>query len=164
MDSSKEVSPSPAPAGPSPESTGDTRWMLIAFPLFSIVLFASWIIPGTRTLWDSLDKQVFYALNTTLNWGGLWVEFWAFANTRIFDLVTAICFALLCGWYCLEKHGTHAPERIAKLLLVIIAMLMVRAILTGVMDSISFKRESPTRIFEGVLMLSQLSELVNYPK
>ena len=55
----------------------------------SIVLI-SFVIPAGNAAWRQLDEAVFLALNGTLAGGGTWATFWAWANYRPMDLVSAL--------------------------------------------------------------------------
>lgn len=62
------------------------------FPcLFAFVLFTTWYCPGPiRQFWDRVDHAVFYLCNGSLDWHPLWKLFWAFANTRPFDILVLV--------------------------------------------------------------------------
>jgi membrane-associated phospholipid phosphatase len=68
----------------------------------------SWLIEPTRSLWLTLDERFFFAVNRSLASSRGWQIFWAIANNRLVDVVSALTFL---GLYA-HSVRHHAREQI----------------------------------------------------
>ncbi|MBX3730721.1 MAG: phosphatase PAP2 family protein [Candidatus Sumerlaeia bacterium] len=131
-----------------------SRRFLYAFA--GIFLFISWMAPPLSWAWEWLDARLFFALNGSLAWGDGWQRLWAVANTRLIDVPVAILYLILCAWYCLDGRGKHAASRAARILVMLVAFVALRFVVDVFFDGIDYRRESPTRVLQPALMLSEL--------
>jgi membrane-associated phospholipid phosphatase len=133
----------------------ESRWHPIALlfaNLVAIVLFTSWLLEPTRSLWLALDESFFWATNRSLAEGELWRQIWAVANHRAFDLVAAISMLLLYGHYVLLRQRQNLRHYIAIGILLTIAITLI---LQG-SKLIPIDRPSATMIYPEALRLSEL--------
>jgi membrane-associated phospholipid phosphatase len=133
----------------------ESNWHPIALlcaNLVAIVLFASWLLEPTRSLWLALDESFFWATNRSLAEGELWRQIWAVANHRAFDLVAALSMLSLYGHYALLRQREHLTHYIAIGLLLTIAIILI------VQGSklIPIDRPSATMVYPEALRLSKL--------
>jgi membrane-associated phospholipid phosphatase len=134
----------------------ESRWhptALICANLLAILLFASWLLEPTRSLWLALDDSFFWATNGSLAKGELWREIWAVANHRAFDLVAALSMFTLYGHYALLRQRENLRHYIAIGLFLTIAITLV---LQGGKLLIPIERPSATMIYSEALRLSEL--------
>lgn len=126
--------------------------ILIFTNLFAIILFASWLLEPTRSLWMELDVWAFWAMNNSLAEGRVWQWFWAITNNRAFDLVPAFCMLLLYGHYSLGRDRQNLNRYIAIGILMLITVLVA----SQLGKAIPIKRPSATFDFPEALRISQL--------
>ncbi len=129
---------------------------LLLFQGLALLLLASWWFKdsGTRLLWDQLDQSVFFTLNGSLAEGEGWQRFWAMANYRAFDLVSAILIMFMYARFSLAEGGKYLTERIATFLLVFIFTLLMIEISNVTLEELS--RKSPSLVLEPVYRLTEL--------
>ena len=105
----------------------DSGWRpvtLFVSHLAALLLFFSWLIEPTRSLWLALDTQSFWAMNNSLAWGESWQTFWAIANNRAFDLVSAFAMFSLFAWPALVSDRVSQRRYIAMVLMLLITVLI----------------------------------------
>lgn len=136
--------------------SGLRPWVFGWLHLLAALLLLSWWWEGsaTRGLWDSLDRAVFYALNGSLAGGGAWAKFWAIANHRAFDLVSATLLLLLYAHFALAQRGKYLAERIALLVALFLFTLVMIEISNNTLEEL--KRHSASMVLEPVYRLSEL--------
>jgi membrane-associated phospholipid phosphatase len=84
---------------------------------FCVLLLVSWFIEPTRSLWLALDDRFFFAVNHSLARATGWQVFWAVANNRMVDIVSALIFVALYGYYVRRYHRQQIDLWIARGLL-----------------------------------------------
>ncbi len=132
-----------------------TRWHplpLLFGNLIAVVLFLSWLLDPTRSLWLALDDTVFWTFNHSLAEGDLWRQFWAITNNRAFDLVAAFSMLALFGHRALLKDRQHLYRYIAVGILMTITVVVV--VKSG--KWLPVERPSGTYIYSEALRLSEL--------
>ena len=105
----------------------EPRWrprLLLTGNLIALLLFASWLLEPTRSLWLALDEQVFWAANHSLADGELWQKTWAIANNRAFDLVAAAAMILLYAHFVFFRDRENLTRYIAIGVLMTISILV----------------------------------------
>lgn len=143
----------PQPEGPR----NPPRWLLPAPMLVaSVLLYATWLLPWTRPIWDAADWAVYHALIGTIDWGRTWAEFWAFANHRIFDLAMFQAYAVLCLWFVFAAGREEAPRRAAALVSMLLLLLLFRFLIGSFVEAIDYRRRSPTHVLEDPVRLSEV--------
>jgi membrane-associated phospholipid phosphatase len=118
--------------------------------------FASWLAPATRELWDVLDNAIFFSFNGSLASGKTWQGFWAIANWRPFDIISASLILIIgFSWiYSLKKESRlSALSGLAVLLFVILATRFSTAFVLYLTD---FQRYSPSITLTPSYRLSEL--------
>jgi Kdo2-lipid A phosphotransferase len=91
------------------------RWLgLVCGLSVAACLLASWFTLPLRPAWDVFDRQVFFLLNATLESGDSWRWFWAAANTRIVDAVSALLFGVIFAVYICRPGWRGLAERVAE--------------------------------------------------
>ncbi len=138
----------------------EPRWrplLLLTGNLIALLLFASWLLEPTRSLWLALDEQVFWAANHSLAEGELWQKTWAIANNRAFDLVAAAAMILLYAHFVFFRDRENLTRYIAIGVLMTISILVI--VKTG--KWIPIERPSGTFIYPEALRLSDLLPHIN---
>ncbi len=125
---------------------------LILANLLALLLLLSWLVEPTRSLWQALDEQLFWAMNRSLNWGVAWQRLWAIANNRVFDLVAAFAMLLLFAHQALLRDRARLPHYIAVGLMMFCTLLLMLAI----SKELPIERLSATAQFPQALRLTQL--------
>jgi len=137
----------------SPYIPGQWRpYVLIFANLTGILLFASWLLEPTHSLWMQLDTMVFWAMNNSLAEGRAWQWLWAIANNRMFDIATMACMLMLFGHYSLRKDRQNLNRYISIGILLLITVLIA----SQIGKAIPITRPSATNDFPHALLLSQL--------
>lgn len=127
------------------------RWpALIGLHAFALLLLASWLSPATRTLWDQADRAVYLALNGSLDGHPLWMGFWAFCSTRLFDILAGgLMLALLIrqDWVFRRHQLRPALFTFIALMLVLVA---VRILFTRIAVHHGWQHASPSIVLGGM--------------
>lgn len=126
--------------------------ILISANLFAVLLFASWLLDPTRSLWMELDNWAFWAMNNSLAQGRAWQWFWAITNNRFFDLVPAACMLILYSHCSLGKDRQNLNRYIAIGILMLITILLA----SQFGKALPIERPSATFAFPEALRISQL--------
>ena len=136
------------------------KWLLIWW-VSAALLFASWLVPETRAVWDAFDTQVFYWLNGSLESGTYWQGFWAVVNWRPFDVIAALLIFLLSFVWVYQLPMQRRLPALAGLSLLLIIILATR-ISTGLLLYLAdFKRTSPSLLLEPVFRLTELVDWID---
>ncbi len=139
----------------APTSDTHSLWrpqILIFSNLFAIILFASWLLEPTRSLWLELDVWCFWVMNNSLAEGKAWQWLWAITNNRAFDLVPAMCMLLIYG-HCSLRHDRKNLNRYIAIGILLILTVVVASQFG---KAIPVKRPSATFAFPEALRISQL--------
>ena len=132
-----------------------THWnpaRLAAFVGIAALLFCSWFFEPGRALWDRLDAAFFWMVNNSLERDTIWTWFWAITNNRMFDLfAVSVVLLLFLSDGGLDKE-TNFRTRFAQFFSIgVLALIMVQ-----IGKGLPIERASPTRLFDGVVLLSNL--------
>ena len=136
--------------GQSPHAmkTGWRPLVLSAQLGFAALLLVSWFGPLTvvRPYWDALDAAVYLQLNGTLASGDTWRWFWAVANTRMVDAVSALLFAGIFCVYILRGGWVAVPIRVAQgVFLAVFTVFILNLSSNWIFD---FERLSPSLVLK----------------
>lgn len=127
-------------------NTGWRPLMLLIQLGLAALLLLSWFGPltGVRPYWDVLDTAVYLQLNGTLASGETWRLFWAVANTRIVDGVSALLFAAIFCVYVIRGGWVDMPARIAQgVFLAVFTVFILNLSSNWIFD---FERLSPSLV------------------
>ena len=114
----------------------------------------SWFIEPTRSLWLALDDRFFFAVNHSLARATGWQVFWAVANNRMVDIVSALIFVALYGSYVRRYHRQQIDLWIARGLLLTGMVVAAKQIAEALAMLVG--RISPTLAHPDAIRLSQL--------
>ncbi len=132
-------------------------WHPVAFAAgcgFCVLLLVSWFIEPTRPLWLALDDHFFFAVNRTLASSRGCQIFWAIANTRGVDIVSALTFVALYS-HCVRRHDRLQVDlSIARGLLLTGLVVAAKQIAEAL--AVLVGRTSPTLVYPGAVRLSEL--------
>ncbi len=121
-----------------------------------VMTLISIIIPAGNGAWRSLDEAVFLALNGTLAEGGAWTTFWAWANYRPVDLLSA----LLMLAFLVLPGPVFRPEEVRRALFGYFSLLflglLVREFLDTTAEHLGLVGPSPSLVFEPSYRLTEL--------
>lgn len=130
--------------------TGLWQWKKLAlFHIIAAILVASFFWGPVRGLWLALDHAAFYALNGSVAGDGFWAWLAAFANSKLYDVLSAAFLVLILlgfafyGWF----RGDRFDRRLAAMIFVGLYMLVMTYTRRkyGVFE---FDRDSPSRVLE----------------
>ena len=128
---------------------------LISCLFTAALLLSSWWWPVTREYWDALDAAAFYWLHgSILDGGNDWRVFWAYANTRPIDGISALLFASIFFTWIWRGGWSSAPERLAEGFFLFGVTVMVLHVSSNVI--FTFDRLSPSLVLEPVFRLSEV--------
>lgn len=126
----------------------DNRWDLRQLALWTgaaLLLFASWLFPPTRILWDAVDLAFFRMMNATVALDSSVALFWALTGDRRFDYFSAL-IVLILYLYIISRggmeqlrHGIAYGGAVSIILLVVIALQR---------EWIEYPRMSPTLMLD----------------
>lgn len=133
-------------------------WKFFGLALFSILLMASWLMPDTRSAWDSLDLLAFDFFNGWLstdpeqfvNW------FWAVFNVRVMDLSTLLAMTLIMLVPAAVFQPSERIRGFAGYFLLLILMLLLRELFDELVEFFDLNRAAPSREVPGAVQLSSL--------
>jgi Kdo2-lipid A phosphotransferase len=118
------------------------------------LLVFSWFGSPLRPAWDALDEAVFYALNGTLQSGDGWRLVWAAANTRLFDLFTAILFAAVYLAFIVNGGWSQCASRTAGGVFLAVYTVLVLDVSSNYIYT--FGRDSPRLVLEPAYRISDM--------
>lgn len=123
------------------------HWLpLIGWTAAGLLLFASWLLPATREIWDAFDVWVFEVMNGTVAQSDIWATIWALTGGRRFDIFSALMIFVIylyyigSGDFARFRHGLAFGLMTALLLLVIIVLQR---------QIIAYPRLSPSMVLDG---------------
>ncbi len=132
---------------------GQWRPLILIFAnLFGILLFASWLLEPTRSLWMQLDNWAFWAMNNSLAEGRTWQWLWAITNQRLFDLVAAASMLLLYG----HRSLIGDRENLNRYIAIGILLLLTALIASQIGKALPIDRISGTFEYPEALRVSNL--------
>ena len=126
----------------------DNRWeirQLVLWSVAAVLLFASWLFPPTRIVWDALDLAFFRLMNATVALDDSIALFWALTGDRRFDYFSAMIVLILYlavisrGGMERLRHGIAYGGAVSVILLVVIALQR---------ELIEYPRLSPTLMLD----------------
>ncbi len=137
-------------------------WHPVAFAIgcgSCVVLLVSWFVEPTRSLWMAVDDWFFFAVNDSLLTARGWQVFWAIANNRMIDVVSALTFVALWAHHAARRRWAQIDHSIAWGLLLTGMVVAGKQIAEAVAALIG--RKSPTLVYPDAVRLSEL--LPNLP-
>ncbi|NKC13386.1 MAG: phosphatase PAP2 family protein [Gammaproteobacteria bacterium] len=121
--------------------------------LAAAALLGSWFWPVTRSVWDHIDTYAFNILHGHLRYMGAgWHWFWAAANTRWFDLGSALAFALIFLFHLKAGGLMDLTRRLAQG--VFLTVFTVTVLYLSTKHVFVFERLSPSLQLQPVIRLS----------
>jgi len=132
------------------------RWpALLGLHLLAALVLASWLWPTTRELWDLADDAAYRALNGSLEGRPVWMALWAFASTRLFDVLAGgLMLALL-----IRQDWTFRRHELRPALFTFIALLamllVVRSLFTKIGVHFGWQHASPSVVLGGIHLSDQ---------
>ncbi len=135
------------------------QWLLVWWAL-ACFLFASWLFPSTRALWDQLDNAVFYLLNGSLQSGETWQKFWAIANWRPFDMVAAALILIVSFTWIYKSPLNERLNQLSGLTFLLVIIIATRLIVAAIIDGIDYNRFSPSIVLEPSIRLNAMFDWI----
>lgn len=125
--------------------------------LFCSLLGACWLATYFvfADAWAALDKSVFYYFNDQLVAGSLFLNVTAYTNMRWFDAVSFTAMGLL--YYSYFRKQDNAGKR--TMICLGVCMLLAGILIKQCGSLLPIAHPSPTRTFEGVNRLTQLTDI-----
>lgn len=112
---------------PLPSPTPAWRWqLLVLMHVLAGLLILSWMADPTRMVWDWIDETAFIALNGWLAYGHPALKkAAAFANTSLYDKISALVLLLMLGLYTLFGRAGSFATRAAHSAFICLFMLII---------------------------------------
>ncbi len=123
---------------------------------FGILMLISLLVPAGNAAWRSLDEAVFLALNGTLAGGGDWAVFWAWANYRPVDLLSACMMLAFLALPGLVFEPDEVRRALFGFFSILLLGLIVREVLDASAEHYGVVGPSPSLIFEPSYRLTEL--------
>jgi putative membrane protein len=126
----------------------DNRWdlrRLVLLGAAAVLLFASWLYPATRVVWDAVDLAFFRLMNATVALDDSVALFWALTGDRRFDyfsaMIVLIVYLAIISRGDMERlrQGLAFGISVSIILLVVIALQR---------ELIEYPRLSPTLMLD----------------
>ena len=107
---------------------------------------------GFKTPWD---EQIFFFLNGSLQEGRtIWNNYWAFTNSKIFDNLSGLFLGSLCLWYVLLNRENSFQERLARIFLLVIAVVITMIIISRGFEL--YYHQSPSQVLTPFININDL--------
>lgn len=113
-------------------------------------------MPITRALWDSLDQAIFFTMNGWVAQDPFWQSFWAVANWRPFDLISASLILLLSFAWIYRSVIEVRLQILSGLALLLIIILATRFSSAFLLYLTEYQRYSPSITLEPSYRLNTL--------
>ncbi|MCF7852708.1 MAG: phosphatase PAP2 family protein [Simkaniaceae bacterium] len=126
--------------------------------LMIFLLFATWLSPYTRPLWDKLDHWTFVALNHWIENSSFWQTFWAMANHKYADWLFDAFILLFVGSYIVKAPKHLKLRRVAEVLFCIIITAATIILINRLIfkDWIVIPRKSPSLVTPMSALLNEI--------
>jgi membrane-associated phospholipid phosphatase len=131
------------------------KWLLLWWAL-ACVLFSSWLIPVTRSIWDALDEAIFFALNGSLAGSTFWQSFWAIANWRPFDIIAASLILIIGFNWIYQLNRDQRLTALSGLGVLLVIILITRFSAALLLYLTDYQRYSPSITLTPAYRLSEL--------
>ncbi len=123
-----------------------------------ILLYATWLLPGTRDVWAFIDRHVFLFLNSWIAKSPFWQHFWAYANHNLTDWLFDVVMLAFFSLYVINAprylRVRCTVEVIYTIALFSLTIVLINHYFFG--KFIHWKRYSPTLVIEGSTRLSEI--------
>ena len=133
-----------------------TLWrpgILAACNLLAALLILSWYTDAGRMLWEPIDAWVFFELNGSLASGHYWQTFWAIANTKRFDVASAVVILLIYSYYIFRGNREQIVQRTAEGVVILFTTVIAIQISKNFLD---YGRPGPSTSLEPSILLSEI--------
>lgn len=121
----------------------------------AVILLVSWFFPPTRAAWDLIDQSLFYFLNGSLDSSPTVQAFWALANHKITDIVSAILMGIIFLVCVKSYHKKVVPILLYSFCVIVGTALITKFFAEPAFAELIGKRISPSLTLEPVTFLSQ---------
>ena len=123
-------------------------------------LFASWLSPSTRALWDSLDHLIFFSFNGSFINSTFWQAFWAVTNWRPFDTIAASVVLFISFKWIYSLPTGQRLSALSGLALLLAIILVTRFTAELMLYLADYQRLSPTLVLSPAYRLSELVDWI----
>lgn len=135
------------------------KWLLMAWA-FACLLFASWLFPATRALWDQLDSGTFYLLNGSLASGKTWQIFWAVTNWRPFDTIAALLILIVSFSWIYKSPLSDRLNHLSGLTLLLVMIIATRLVVAAILQAVDYDRFSPSIVLQPSIRLNAMFDWI----
>lgn len=141
------------------------RKLFNLFHLLAALLVVSWLLPLTRNLWDRLDESTFFFLNGSLIDNPHSQAFWAVANHRIVDILSAFCMAGLFLFYVLKGPKNTLNQRVYEFIIssvvIVSSALFIKMVIGPLISDMGINRLSPSLELKPVVRISDTVDWIS---
>lgn len=121
----------------------------------AFVLLTSWLFPPTRAAWECIDQSLFYFLNGSLDSSSAAQAFWALANHKITDIISAVLMGAIF-LICVKAYHTQIlPILYYSFCIIVGTALITKFLAEPTFAALIGKRISPSLTLNPVIFLSQ---------
>ncbi|MBT8052324.1 MAG: DUF368 domain-containing protein [Gammaproteobacteria bacterium] len=139
---------------PNNKTAGSWRPVpLLICSALAVLLILSWYVPAARMVWEPLDAWVFYTLNGSLAEGHYWQTFWAIANTRRFDVLSALIILLVYSVFLFKGNREQMEERTAAGVFMLVTVIVAIQFSKTFLD---YGRPGPSTSLHPSILLSEI--------
>jgi putative membrane protein len=126
---------------------------LVICNILAILLIISWYGEAGRVLWEQADAWVFYKLNGSLSGGHYWQLFWAAANTKRFDITSALVILFIYMFYIFSGKRKQIVNRTAVGVLILFSTVLAIQFSKNFLD---YGRPGPSSSLQPVILLTEI--------
>lgn len=126
---------------------------LLICNVVAVLLILSWYLPAVRMLWEPLDAWFFYTLNGSLAEGHSWQTFWAMANTKRFDIGSALAILSIYSFYLFSGTRDQFEERTTAGAFMLVTVVIAIQISKNFLD---YGRPGPSTTLQPSILLSEI--------
>lgn len=141
------------------ENTAHWRlWPLLLSTALGVLLFATYLAPGTASFWHVLDVRTAFALNSLVTHSHDEQLFWSFGNLRIFDYIVGAAMLSVIVYY-VGRSPRRTPSARAAQSIVICVMLVVLVSITRNLIFDHVPHDSPSLVLHPFTLLARTNGL-----
>lgn len=125
--------------------------------LVAVLVLLTWFSQAGYSFYRQIDTVLFNALNGTLSEGkSLWAAYWAFANTRYFDLTSAVVMLAVLLHLKRFPRFSHRLGPLVYFILLLAGLLVIRVIVHWLVSFSDHSIQSPSVVLDSAIRLHQL--------
>lgn len=130
----------------------------LSLHLIALCLIIVFCLDPLHSFWQSIDEWVFLSLNSSSIDHPIQQLFWALANTKITDFLTAVFLIGSFILYAFEAEDEDRIKRLSELLYtglwIVCTIAVCKLFISPFLEAAGAARESPSALFDNCHLLS----------